>query len=48
MPRKRTIESDEDRAERLSKNLQDRREAVVKDEEDLDEMVRQSLREHGA
>jgi len=45
---KRTIESDEQRAERLRKNAEERVDDAAATDKAADEMVRTSIRLHGA
>jgi len=48
MARKRKIETEEQRSERLGKNVREIRDARANEEEALDAMVRQSIKQQGA
>jgi hypothetical protein len=48
MPRKRKSETDKQRIKRLVRNAQQRQDAVEKEDDAIDAMVRQNIKLHGA
>ena len=48
MRKKRSVETDQKRADRLEKIAHELREATAKEDDDLDAMVRRSIKQHGA
>jgi hypothetical protein len=48
MPRKRTVETENDRQQRLEANRQKRSEVSAASDNEMDRMVKRSIEQHGA